>query len=141
MNFFEDGITILQAERKLEDFILNDPSEEFYLKDIPLTEEDYTYVMNIVMEYSKNVYSFDDYKEILLLFIVYGYIVFKTQGIENIFKNLFIFNTSHIPQHHTRHLVYLIANLFLELGISMFDNNIESLETVLKVLQKHAFYT
>ena len=141
MNFFEDGITILQAERKLEDFILNDPSEEFYLKDIPLTEEDYTYVMNIVMEYSKNVYSFDDYKEILLLFIVYGYIVFKTQGIENIFKTLFVFNTSHIPQHHTRHLVYSIANLFMELGISMFDDNIDSLETVLKVLQRHAFYT
>ncbi len=138
MNFFNSDITLMQAERQLEDFISNYASEEFYLKDIPLTEEDRALVTRMVGEYSKNVYSFDDYADILLLFIVDGYIISKTTDTKGIISALFLNNASHIPQHHMRHLVYLIVNLFMEFDIATFNMSCTSLEDVIHIIKMHA---
>lgn len=138
MNFFNSDITLMQAERQLEDFISSYTSEEFYLKDIPLTEEDRALVTRMVSEYSKNVYSFDDYTDILLLFIVDGYIISKTTDTKGIISALFLNNSSHIPQHHMRHLVYLIVNLFMEFDIATFNMTCTSLEDVIHIIKMHA---
>lgn len=138
MNFFNPDITLMQAEKQLEDYISSQSSEEFYLKDIPLTEEDRGLVTRLVSEYSKNVYSFDDYTDILLLFIVDGYIISKTTDIKGVFTALFLNNASHIPQHHMRHLVYLIVNLFMEFDIATFNMTCTSLEDVIHIIKKHA---
>ena len=138
MNFFDSNISLIQAEQQLEDFISSQSSEEFYLKDIPLTEEDCRLIVRMVGDYSKNVYSFDDYARILLLFIVDGYILSKTNDTAGVFSALFLNNASHIPQHHLRHLVYLIVNLFMEFDIATFNMTCTSLEDVINIIKKHA---
>ncbi len=138
MNFFDSNISLVQAEQQLEDFILSQSSGEFYLKDIPLTEDDCRLVKKIVSEYSKNVYSFDDYEKILLLFIVDGYILSKTNDILSVVTTLFFNNASHIPQHHVRHLIYLVANTFMEFNIATFDIICTSFEDIMLVIKKHA---
>ena len=138
MNFFNSNISLVQAERQLEDYISSQSSDEFYLKNIPLTEEDRRLVTKMVGEYSKNVYSFDDYSNILLLFIVDGYILSRTNDTARVFSALFLNNASHIPQHHLRHLVYLIVNLFMEFDIATFNMTCTSLEDVINIIKKHA---
>ncbi len=138
MNFFRNDMTILQAENKLEEYLLSFPSSDIYLKDIPLTEDDYNFIIRIVSDYSKSVYSFDAYQEILLLFIMYGFILSKTNDKKGIFSALFLNNASHIPQHHLRHLVYFIVNTFMEFNIVTFGMKCTSLEDVIHIIKKHS---
>ena len=128
----------MQAESQLEDYILSQAADEFYLKDIPLTEDDCKFINHMIAEYSKTIYSFDDYRQVLLLFIVHGYLIARTGDTKTLARAMFFNNTSHIPQHHMRHLVYLIVNLFMELDIANFGMTCTSLEDVINIVRKHA---
>jgi len=137
MNFFKSDISLIQAEKQLEDYILNYPSSEFHFKNIPLTEDDKILVSRLIRDYSKSVYSFDDYDDVLLLFIVDGYILSQTLDLAGVITTLFFKNSSHIPQHHIRHLVYMLVNVFIEFGISTFGMKCNSLEDIIKIIQRH----
>lgn len=89
MNFFKKDINVFEAEELLEKYISDYNGSDFYLKDIPLTADDCELIHHMVTEYSKTIYSYDAYEDILLLFIIYGYIIIKTTDTKNIFRKLF----------------------------------------------------
>lgn len=138
MNFFDHNINLIQAEKQLEAYILNYPSSDFYFKDIPLSADDKEFIKYRAADYLKHTYSFDDYRDILFLFILYGYVLCQTVDTRNTFMKIFISNSSHIPQHHIRQLVYYIVNQFIEYDICTFGITCTTLEDIMEVINKHS---
>ena len=91
---------------------------------------------NVSSEFKKVALHYD-YDDVLLLFIVDGYILSQTLDLAGVITTLFFKNSSHIPQHHIRHLVYMLVNVFIEFGISTFGMKCNSLEDIIKIIQKH----
>lgn len=141
MGLFNSDTTLMQAERILENYIVDSDRDDFYLKDLPMTEEDCNFVCNIVSSYTKNAYNFEDYQHILLLFIVDAYIILKRNETKNIFKELFLDDASHIPQHHLRNFVGMISNVYTEFDIYTFGETCTTMESVINVIRKHSEIT
>ncbi len=138
MNFFNHNINLFQAEQQAENYILEHASSDFYLKDIPLSADDKEYIKYRVSEHLRHTYSIEGCIDIPLLFVLYGYILCQTIDTRNEIVRVFISNSSHIPQHHIRQLVYHIVSLFIEFDICTFGITCTTLEDVINVIQKHS---
>lgn len=138
MNILDADFTLYQIEQTLEERFKTEEKMLRTIGDLDLSYEDYKYLtlkLKGISKYITRIEVFEQYKLSIITALVFSirYEEKKASAYELIRNGLL-----NLQQHQLRFFIRISTNVFLELGLSTYGVEMNSIDDILEVITIHA---
>jgi len=140
-NLFNNNMTLVDIERRLQTFFLDAGNHHYMLCSIPLTVSDCNYMVKKFKSLTRFQNESGIYEDFRLSIVVMWAFCQKYNLYREKFLNLMEHYMDHMPQHCARYYVSLMHSVFDEYELETFGYETYTIEDLCQIIHKHAEYS
>ncbi len=139
-NLFNDNMTLVDIEHRLQTFFLDTGNHHYMLCSIPLTLSDCHYMVKKFKSLTRFQNESGIYEDFSLSIVVMWAFCQKYNLYRENFLELMEHYMDHMPQHCARYYVCLMHSVFDEYDLETFGYETYTIEDLCQIIHKHAEY-